>query len=189
METKLNKPARLSATDCDTLADAEGVTLSAFDVEVHKAAMILLNCTDEGEFLTSELIPCMGWEDSFKMRHAVSESLRKLDAAGLLPHVDVGERDPWETWAGEADTMMEPADENTEPEADEITKPKSYPLGNMAECLDALEACGEDEEIRDAIVRKFRAWLGIPDYWKCAIEKEAAVRDLRARMDAWAETI
>lgn len=62
----------------------DGITFTLFDRTVYCAALTLLKSTDEAEFLTTEIIPIIGLSDTPEHRAEVLESLRKIDAAGLL---------------------------------------------------------------------------------------------------------
>lgn len=61
-----------------------GVELSPFDIEMFHGALSVLRNTDEGDFMTSVIFPVMGLEETPERREKVTESLRKIDAAGLL---------------------------------------------------------------------------------------------------------
>jgi len=61
-----------------------GVEFSPFDVKVFHGAFNVLRNTDEAEFLTTEIFPANHWEETPELRAKVMESLRKIDAAGLL---------------------------------------------------------------------------------------------------------
>lgn len=167
-------------------AERGAVTLTPFDIQVLNATAAI-----DGVYCDADVCEVLGCENEPATRGKVAESLKKLDAAGLLESdrekirrnfraaimegkPQILEAEGREHKAAEPATMADKYNRATreiyaytrggaaieiEPEPSEA---KSYPLGNMAECLDALEACGEDGEIRDAIVRKFRAWTGIP---------------------------
>lgn len=72
-----------------------GVELSPFDIKVFHGASNVLQNTDEGAFMISEIFPANGWEETPEQRKKVTESLRKIDAAGLLniPEFHKGEYD------------------------------------------------------------------------------------------------
>lgn len=105
-----------------------GVELSPFDIKVFHGASNVLRNTDEGAFITSEIFSANGWDETPELREKVTESLRKIDAAGLLniPEFHKGEYDevpyddmptPWDgqrgtTWHGlNADAMAAILDE------------------------------------------------------------------------------
>lgn len=73
-----------------------GVELSPFDIKVFHGASNVLRNTDEGAFMTSEIFPANGWEETPEASARVLESLRKIDAAGLLriPEFHKYEREP-----------------------------------------------------------------------------------------------
>ena len=64
--------------------NGERIELTPFDVKVFHGASSVLKCTDEGNFITTEIFPVNGWEETPEMRERVNYSLRKIDAAGQL---------------------------------------------------------------------------------------------------------